>query len=186
MRFKNVCQLAIVLSTWLLTGCATSTLTRLEDLSTDEAILAARFHIVFDDNDVTEGTWVLFDAPAFGANKYSYQLDKTGYVFARLPIGLNHMSGFLYNHNLHQCRDKEVTFQLVGNGVVNDLGNVTVNWHVDKESQAGWELSKMRFKIATNTPQTAVEFRNRYGTTRQIVPSAVVIHPEEGTRFRLY
>src|SRR2546427_339575 len=86
MKSKLHCAFGLILAL-LASGCASNKLTRLEDLSSNEAVAVAKIRVLHNGKDVTKGAAVLFNAPSSGVPKYDYAVDENGYIFAKLPVG---------------------------------------------------------------------------------------------------
>src|SRR4051812_19022599 len=92
----------IALSTLLaLTGCTTNRrFQRVEDIAPNEAVAVARIRILYNGKDKTKGSCIIFDAPA--PNRFGYDLDKSGYVFAKFPLGRTSVETILHPNGLTQ------------------------------------------------------------------------------------
>jgi hypothetical protein len=126
MQNKMVNLLAMFLAGACLTGCVTKGLSRLDDVSSQEAIVVAKFRILYNGKDVTKkNSYVYFN------NVYAkgYVLDKSGYFFANLPVGTNSIRNV--NHGLvqHHFDPSELTCLITGGGVINYIGDITFDWH---------------------------------------------------------
>ena len=190
MRNTMIWMAGLVLAGVCLSGCATSYLTRLDKVASDEAIAVAKFRVIYNGKDVTKGCGVIFDPfPSSGVPKYGYTLDETGYVFARLPIGANsiHLVGLKGGTHLHTFRPKELTCQLDGGGVINYMGDVTMDWNgmgtgsaiaIGAVSPVLHGLTtggRIVVSVETNAVRAQEVFRQKFPTDRNLKPSLLVV-----------
>ncbi|MBF0569299.1 MAG: hypothetical protein HQL18_00785 [Candidatus Omnitrophica bacterium] len=130
MKYKLGCLMGLIVVVLSVSGCAISSLTRLDNIAPSEAIAIAKIHIIYNGKDMSNRSNVLFNEWGGGFPKYQYIVGQDGYIFARLPIGMNGMSGIVHGSGLsHFIAQGEITCQLKGGGVVNYLGDITFNWN---------------------------------------------------------
>jgi hypothetical protein len=198
MRYKIYYLIALLLGVTLLSGCATGRtgrLTRLDDVSSDAGIVVAKFRFIYNGKDVTEGCNVVFD-PAFGfLPPNQFILDKSGYVFAKLPLGSNpirlviHKSGMMK----HKFHEDELTCQVRGGGAINYIGDITFDWHgkgtaSSTATQVGIIAStgligaafltpqgELKVSVESNTATAQEMFRQKFATKQSVTPSLLVV-----------
>jgi hypothetical protein len=188
MRYKRICLLGFALAGLSLSGCATNRLTRLDDVSSEEAIVVAKFCIKYNGEDVTKGCNVVFNSFALAKNQFI--LDESGYVFGKLPVGLNSIRILVHKSGLmqHRFRSEELTCQLSGGGVINYIGNITFDWHgmgsgagvavvvaggmIGSTLLTGGDIAVL---VESNTAEMQEAFRRKFSTDRNITTSLVVV-----------
>ena len=181
----------VIVSAIFATGCATSKLTRLDDVSANEAVVIAKFHCVYNGKDVTKGCNVIFDPmPSFGTPKYQYILDESGYVFAKLPVGANAIRVVIHKSGLmqHHFTSEELTCQINGGGVINYIGDVTFDWK-GMSSGAGVGVVALTgvigsseltgggvaVSVESNAAAAQEAFRQKFPNDRSLTPSLLVV-----------
>lgn len=185
-RSANV-ALAATLVGLFLSGCSSTKLSRLDDVTSNEAIVVAKFRILYNGQDATKGSNVIFNLYT-GRKflpKYQNILDESGYVVTKLPIGANsidnlvHKSGFL----MHHFPAGELSFLLTGGGVVNYLGDITIDWHgIDpKEVRKGCvscgaaEGGTIVVSVHSNVTGAQEVFQKNFTTDRSVTPSLLQV-----------
>jgi hypothetical protein len=191
MRDKIVGLLGLVLAGTFFAGCATSKLTRLDDVSANEAIAVAKFRCIYNGKDVTKGCNVIFDPmPSFGTPKYQYILGESGYVFAKLPLGANSIRVVIHKSGLmqHHFTSEELTCQINGGGVINYIGDVTFDWN-GMSSGAGVGIVALTgvagssaltgggvaVSVESNAAAAQEAFRQKFPNDRGLTPSLLVV-----------
>ena len=172
----------------LLSGCATSMLTKLDGVSPSEAITVGRFHIFYNDKDITKDCQVAFNLSP-GHSKYVYNLDETGYIFVKLPTGGNSLSyigqksGFMN----YFFKEGELTCNSLGGGTINYIGDITMNWHGADSGAAtaliattggiGRALTRggCVVKVQSNVVGAKETFNQKFSTNRDITPELLVV-----------
>ena len=184
--------LGLSLAVCFLSGCLAYNITQLKDVSSEEAIAVAKFRIVYNGEDVTKGSFVIFNAPDTGFVKYQFMLDETGYLFAKLPVGvnrirfINHRSGFMQHH----FGPEELTCQLSGSGVINYIGDITAEWKgkgtgsafaitaaTGVFAQALFTQGKIRISVEANTAKTQEIVARKFATSKSITPALLAVKP---------
>lgn len=173
MKHNAIRLLGLLLTGWVVSGCATGQFTELNRVPPDAAIAVAKFTIRYKDQDVTKGSTIIFNAPAFGSPTYSYVLDETGCVYAKLPVGVNSINFVVHKGGLiqHHFRSGEITCQCRGEGVLNYIGDITMDWQGSKT------LGKVGVAVASHAAEAQVQFRKKYPTDRTLTPSLLVVNP---------
>ena len=183
----------------LVSGCATSKLTRLEDLSPREAVAIAKIRVMLNGKDVTKDAAVLFNAPSTGIPKYDYKVDENGYVFAKLPVGENSINYILHPDRItqHHFRSGELNFQLSEGRALYYVGDITFDWQ-GMGSSANWAIaiavggllpgplaggaaSQGRIVVAveSNPARAQEEFRRKFPNDRNVITSLLVVKPRQ-------
>ena len=197
MKTKIISLLVLALAGLFLTGCVSKRLARLEKVAPDEAIVVGKFRIIYNGEDVTKGSALLYrPIPCSLTQKTCYgdSLDTSGYLFMRVPVGRNriaeilHRSGFMQ----HNFGAEELTFEAVGGGVINYVGDVTFDWN-GMNSGSGFALATASFLLNTfatggrlavsveSKPAEAQElFRKKFSTDRSLIPTLLVSHGKGG------
>ena len=197
MKLKVARSLGLVLIGLFFTGCATSRLTQLNDVGQNEAIAVARFRFVYNGEVVTKGCNVIFDPiPAFiGPVKNQYILfDESGYVFMKLPAGVNSIRIVIHKSGLmqHHFQPEELTCQLRGDGVINYIGDVTFNWDgMGSGSAVGVTAltgviggsfltgGKIAVSVESNKDAAQTAFRQKFPTAQDVTPSLLSVKPRK-------
>jgi hypothetical protein len=188
-------------------GCASNKLTRLEDLSQNEAVAIAKFRVLHNGKDVTKGGAVLFNAPATGIPKYDYMIGEDGYVFAKLPVGENSINYILHPDRITQHRfpSPELSFHLKEGRAIYYIGDITFDWQGSGSSAnwtvfvlgalaggatglpgaelagplAGGAAGRGRIAVAVDSNPAAAQeaFRRKFPNDREVIPSLLVVTP---------
>lgn len=185
--------LILALAGTFLTGCANNRIARLQDVPSAEAIVVAKFRILYNGEDVTKGSVVIFNPlpPVIGTAKYQYVMDDSGYVFGTQPVGLNSINTIMHRTGLMQHRFKkdELTCQLAGGGVINYLGDITIDWngHGKGFGVATAAVSPIFNALVTgggiavavdqNVAAAQEAVRQKFGTDRLLTPALLVVKP---------
>jgi hypothetical protein len=196
MKSKIVRLMGLILIGLFLSGCATSRLTQLNDVGPNEAIAVAKFQFIYNGKVVTKGCNVIFDPlPAFGPPKNQYILfDESGYVFMKLPAGVNSIRIVIHKSGLmqHHFQPEELTCQLRGDGVINYIGDVTFNWDgMGSGSAVGVTAltgvvggsfltgGKIAVTVESNKDAAQTAFRQKFPTAQNVTPSLLVVKPSK-------
>lgn len=192
MCYRIVRLLALFLTSLFLTGCATTKLTRLDDLSPTEGIAVVKFHILYNDKDVTKGCGVVFDPlPSFGTPKNQFGLDDSGYVMTKLPVGQNSIRLIVHRSGLmqHRFAAGELSCQISGGGTINYLGDVTFNWN-GMGTGSGFALAAVspilnslgtggavKVSVESNPAAAQAAFRQKFPNDLSLIPALLVGKP---------
>jgi len=196
MKSKIMRLMGLVLIGLFFSGCATSRLTQLNDVGPNEAIAVAKFRFIYNGEVVTKGCNVIFDpVPAFGFPKNQYILfDESGYVFMKLPSGVNSIRIVIHKSGLmqHHFQPEELTCQLSSGGVINYIGDVTFNWNGMGSGSAvgvtaltgvfGGSLltgGKVAVSVESNKGAAQTAFRQKFPTAQDVTLSSLVIKPRK-------
>lgn len=190
----------LIVSVLFASGCCSySFLNRLDNLSSNEAIVIAKIHILYNDKDVSKGSHVFFNTwDSNGVFKYQYVVGQDGYIFARLPVGTNGIgcitqkNGYL-THNINKG---ELVCQLKGGGVINYLGDINVNWNGNvsgSDKVRGFlrtssllgtllmsqpEHGQIGVAVESHVKEATEAFRKKFpGSKADITPSLIDINP---------
>jgi len=133
MGQRVICLLGVLLAGLYLSGCTTPVnLTRLDEVSPDQAIVVGRFHVRYNGQDETKGCNVVFRQWTF-ASPTECVLDESGYLYARFPVGKNPIQmiirGSSYGLLLHRFPSGQLYCAVEGNGVINYIGDITFDWN---------------------------------------------------------
>jgi len=187
--------LGLVLAGAILSGCvvgvAPTKLTRLDDVSSREAITVAKFSITYNGKDVTKGCNLIFSNKSY----HGCTLDESGYVFMKLPIGTHAIRYVVHKNGLMQrnFRSDELTCLISGEGTINYIGDISLDWHgvTGAESVgviAGIGLTGYAFTtthgkvvvaVASDTAAAQAAFKQKFPTDRIITPSLLVVQPHQ-------
>ena len=194
MKNKIIRLLSLALAGLFLNGCAsTNALTQLDKVSPDQAILVAKFRIIYNGDDVTTGCGVFLEPlPAFAGR--AYPIDESGYLYLTRPVGLNSIKILIHKSGLMQHRfySDELTCQLAGGGVVNYIGDINIYWNgMGKGSAIGLTAltgilgnniltgGGVSAKVEDNTAAAQAAFQQKFSTTQTITPSLLVVKPHQ-------
>jgi len=180
----------------LFTGCASSrVLTSVEKVSPEQAMAIGKFRLNYNGKDVTKDLVIVFNDGAF-------RLDEGGYLFWEGPVGPNAIRAVMKKGGVikHNFGAEDLTFQLAGGGVVNYLGDITVNWQGMGNGAAwatlvGGELAggiaggviiqdqvtkgKIVISVETNTAAAQTAFRQKFSTDKTLTPALLVVKPRQ-------
>jgi hypothetical protein len=187
MNHRTAATLVLLAFIVTLAGCAATQVARLADVPPTEAIAVAKFRVLYNNEDVTKGSNVVFDRRG-QSPKQQFILDDTGYIFGRFAVGthsidiLVHKSGFL----VHGFSPGELTCTLAGDGVLNYLGDITFTWEgmSSKEGAALAGQSAIAASMQTggtiavsleSRPDAAQQLlRQRFSADRSVTPALLV------------
>ena len=196
MGNKIIGLLGLALAGLLLNGCATSRiLTSVDHVSPEQAIVVGKFQVLYNGKDMTKDAVIAFDRSAF-------RLDESGYLFLECPVGQNAIRAVMERGGVikHNFGAEDLTFQLAGGGVVNYIGDITVNWHGMGKGAAwgsliGGELvggiaggaiiqdqatkGGIMITVETNTAAAQAAFQKKYSTDRPLTLSLLVVKPQQ-------
>lgn len=140
MRIRSVlASLALLL---VLSGCgAARRLDKSLDVSPNEAAIVGHIKIVYNGEDVTEGSAVLFNEFTWGT--YGYQVPKDGWILMRLPLGTNHIARlgfakFLKGQFHYDFQPGQTWFRVSEGGKTYYIGHINVEW-----AGTGFKTSQM-------------------------------------------
>jgi hypothetical protein len=187
---KNV----IIVLTCLIFICSCSTLrlTKIEDVSLNEAAAIVKINLKYNGEDVTKKSYILFNAPSFGAAKHLIP-DENGYIYAKLPLGTNSIDEILLVIGLgnvqHRFNTGELTFQLNQAQAIYYLGDLTIDWQgVGSGTAATMSIGlgvvgslltqgDIIVSVESNINGAQEAFRKKFQTQLEIIPSLVVVKP---------
>ncbi|MCX5699419.1 MAG: hypothetical protein NTX01_06955 [Candidatus Omnitrophica bacterium] len=189
--------ISLIFAVLLVSGCCPySWLNRLDNISPNEAIAIAKIHILYNGKDISNGSYVIFNFWGTGFPKYQYPVRQDGYIFARLPVGMNGMSSITRGSGLsHGMKKGELTCQLKDGGVINYLGDITFNWSgkaSGSETGAFFRNStllgvllmsepdqgQINVSVESNAKEAQEAFRRKFPDSREdITPALLVVKP---------
>jgi hypothetical protein len=194
MRSKIICLLGLALAGLLFTGCATSHLTRLQDVSSNEAVVVAKFHIIHNGQDQTKDCAVLFNTSAYG-EKYGFRLDEGGYVVVKLPVGKDSLDMLCTSWKRHLFGPEELTCEVSGGGAINYIGDITMDWNGTGSGAVilstigggiiGGTLAgsatqgKIVVTVDSNVAAAQEAFRQKFPADKILMPSLLVVNPRQ-------
>lgn len=201
MKTKLHALLIALLVALLVSGCASTKFTGLEDVSEKEAVAVAKIRILHNGKDVTKGSTVIFNAPYTGIIRYAYKPDEAGYIFAKLPVGNNRLNTILHPNQLTQHRfgDEELTCQLLEGKGIYYIGDITLDWR-GMGSAGSWMLfaavggipgalagaaagqGGIVATVESNEVPAQEALRRRFSTDRNVIPSLLVVNPQPSTK----
>lgn len=193
MRNKIINSLCLALVIMVgLTGCATGQLKRLQDVSAGEAVAVAKFHILHNGEDQTQDCAVLFNTSAYG-EKYGVHFDASGYVVMKLPAGKNRLDMICTAWTRHLFAPEELTCEISGGGVINYLGDITMNWQgtgsgavvlstigggiVGGALAGSATQGKLVVTVDSNLAAAQAVFRQKFPTDATLQPALLVVKP---------
>jgi hypothetical protein len=188
MRNKIICLLGLVLAGLPLSGCVSQVarIDNLSSVSSEEAIVVAKFRVKYNGEEMKVCN-LLFDEA-----KTQCFLEWNSYVFAKLPAGKHSISHIIHKSGLmqHHFKPEELTFQLSGGGVINYIGDITIDWHgmgsgsgvavVAATGVIGSGLltgGEIAVSVDSNTAEAQEAFKQKFSIDRIITPSLVVVKP---------
>ncbi|MEI6077026.1 MAG: hypothetical protein WCS94_15710 [Verrucomicrobiota bacterium] len=189
MRNKIIGLLGIVLSSMFLSGCATKgTITNLDKVKPDDAIMVAKFRILYNGEDVTKKCALMFGS----ASGFECALDETGYIFAQVSPGpLNLKFVCIRGWSGHSFEPDEITCQLAGGGVVNYLGDVTVDWQgksrgsimalsiVSPIAGSVTGVGTTTVSVGSHLAEAQAAFQRQFKTNRILTPALLVVKTQQ-------
>ena len=186
MNSSKMMRVGVIVAGLFLVGCgAGSKLTRLDNVSKDEAIVAGKFRIKYNGEDVTKGCDISIRP------MYTQRLDESGYVFAKLPVGAHSVWILTYSYMQHRFDTDDLTFQLKGGGAINYIGDITMDWKGMSKGSGlalgvavgGWgnilgaTKGKMVVSVKSNPEEIQAEIRRRFNSDQKVTPSLMVVKP---------
>jgi hypothetical protein len=203
MQYMRFCMLGLVLAGLFLSGCATSRLTRLDEVLPGEAVAVAKVRVIHNGKEVPRGFNVVFDCAQAGTAKGQCGVEENGYIFARFPVGPRSIRMVVLPSGLvkHSFEADELTFQLRGGGTINYIGDITMEWRGIGNGTAvaamvaggvsggfvgsilGGELVNMgeglAISVKSNPAEAQKAFSQKFPTARSITPSLLVVKPHK-------
>jgi hypothetical protein len=203
MKKEHAGLSALALASLILSGCTTGNLKTLDATSSNEGIAVARIHCTYDGKDATKGCNIVFDPlPFFGVPKYQYVPDANGYVFAKLPLGVNSIRAIVVSSGLakHDFDSGELTCHIKGGGVINYLGEIYIDWQKVSVSTSStvetigfsarntftvvsfnWTEGGGKIGVWVDSNESAAKdaFQVRFNEQRQLTPSLLVARSQK-------
>jgi hypothetical protein len=192
MKTKILGLLYTALIGSILTGCATiPRLTRIDDVSSQEAIVATKVRLVYNGEDMPVFNVIFRPVPATYSQKYLYQNvpNESGYIFTKVPAGKNCIGVVIHKSGLmrHNFDPDDLTFQARGGGVINYIGDITFTWR-GMSTGAGLATAAasgllssyatggdIQVSVQSNVASAQAAFKQKYPTDRNITPSLLIV-----------
>ena len=176
-----------------LSGCATGRLSRLEDVSPDEAAIIARIKVKYNGEDVTKGSGIAINLPSTGAPMYKYWADENGYIIGKAPLGINSIDlvsagPMAVGRFSHIFKSKELSFELNRGQEIFYLGDITFDWHGIEYGAAqvavgfgaiGSLATQGSVSVSVESDVSKAEeiFRKKFPNHLATIPSILIIKP---------
>ena len=96
------------------------------DREPNEAIVVGKLKVLYNDEDVTTKSRILFNELTKG--EFSYKPDSTGYIITKLPVGEAFFSNIAYTNFSYKFQREDALFQLSNTNDVYYIGDIVVNW----------------------------------------------------------
>jgi hypothetical protein len=188
MQNKIINLLGLALAGLCLAGCAaTPTLTRLDGVAPGDAIVVAKFHVLYNGQEANKDCSILLDAPKIiGTPKYAFALDENGYVFTKMAARKHQIDFIITAWKQHHFKEGELTCEVNG-GAINYLGDIKIDWKGVGNGTAvlagggfiGALATQGRIVVTVDSNVTAAQeaFRQKFPTDRTLTPSLLVVNP---------
>ena len=182
--------LGLTLAGMFLAGCAaTPKLSRLDSVAPGEAVVVAKFHVLYNGQEANKDCSILLDAPKiFGTPKYTFALDENGYVFTKMAAGKHQIDFIITAWKQHHFKDGELTCAVNGDAI-NYLGDITINWNGVGNGTAilaGGGLvgalatqGRIAVTVDSNVAAAQAAFKQKFSTDRTLTPSLLVVEPHQ-------
>jgi hypothetical protein len=111
-------------------GCATKPLSSLQ-VASNEAAVIGRVRIVFNGDDVTDGSLLLFNERKWGT--YTYKVPSDGWIITKLPLGSASIARisfakFMQGNFFYDFTPEQTGFNLGSSQNVYYMGDLVVDW----------------------------------------------------------
>lgn len=191
MRQSRAFPTLLIAGVVVLSGCVGSKLSSLDGVRPNEAIVIARFRILYNGQDVTSGTNVVFNLGTVSVlPRYQYILEDDGLYFATLPTGQNTLDLVTGTFIGHRFSGDQLSFDLPESGRVYFLGDITMDWHGRGRGSAtalaiaaGPILSALfadgEIEVAVGSDSSAIEaaFRTDFPAAPPAIPALLRANP---------